>query len=290
MTFRIQYKDFGLTYSRCPIPRETLIELLREKIQITDFYVAQETHKEDKGCPYHLHVWFEAAAKPNIRKPDYFDLKYEDKVYHPNIGKKKRNWIYNYLKKQDTEPYTNIADGYVALAKAGNTELALEKFSQDHPREFVINYERIKKNFSLLGKRKREDNVYPFTGQPVQWDWEQKSLLVIDEPGTGKTEWAKSYVTFLGLTYLRVTHLDVLKKYDGEDVIIYDDVSFSHLPRETQIHIAEVRNAKSIHCRHACADIPPGIKNIICANEYPFSYDNPAIERRLDQAPKIRFY
>ena len=150
MTFRIQYKDFGLTYSRCPIPRETLIELLREKIQITDFYVAQETHKEDKGCPYHLHVWFEAAAKPNIRKPDYFDLKYEDKVYHPNIGKKKRNWIYNYLKKQDTEPYTNIADGYIALAKAGNTELALEKFSQDHPREFVINYERIKNTRALL--------------------------------------------------------------------------------------------------------------------------------------------
>lgn len=289
-SFRMQYKEIGLTYSRCPIPRDEIIRLLQEKFEFTDYYVAQETHKEEKECSTHLHVWLEAANKPNIRNQNFFDVEYLGSTYHPNIGKKKRNWIHNYLKKQDKEPYTNIPEGYIALAQAGMVDEAISKFAFDHPKEFIIHHERVIKTCSILGKRKREHKVFEFTGDKIEWDWDQKSLLVIDEPGKGKTEWAKSFCKEMGWTYLRVTHLDGLKKYNGEDVIIYDDVNFSHLPRETQIHIAEVRNEKSIHCRHACAEIPAGVKNIILGNAYPFSNFEPAIERRLEKAPYIRFY
>lgn len=288
--FRMQYTKFGLTYSRCPIPREKILELIQSKMDLTEYYIARETHKEEKACPYHLHIWAEASSKPNIKNPAYFDFQYEGKTYHPNIQKAQKNWIWNYLKKQDTEPLTNIPEGYVDIAKDGDTEEAMRRFSNEHPKEFVINFDRIKKHLKLLGKRKREDIVYPFTGDIVDIE-DGKSLLLIDEPGKGKTEWAKSFVVHhLQKTYLRVTHIDTLKKYDGEDVLIFDDVDFQHLPRETQIHLAEVRNARSIHCRHTVADIPPGVLNIFLGNQRPFMYGDAAIDRRLQKAPSIRFF
>lgn len=289
MSFRIQYKTVGLTYSRCSKTREELRDfLIGLSYKIEEYYIAQETHKEAKDCPYHLHAWISFADKPNIKSEKYFDFD----GYHPNIGKKKKNWIFNYLKKQDKTPCTNIEDNYVALAIAGKTKQAMEQFAFMHPKEFIVNYDRVKKHMSILGKRKRTENVYPFTGEPIEWDIDQKSLLVIGQSGTGKTEWAKSFVTHhLKKTYLRVTHIDGLKKYDGEDFIIFDDVSFQHLPRETQIHICEVRNSRAIHCRHSCAEIPAGVCNIFLANARPFSHDPyQAIDRRLYEAPLIRFY
>ncbi|AXH73085.1 MAG: Rep catalytic domain protein [Circoviridae sp.] len=287
--FRIQYTTVGLTYSRCPLEKSALRDfLLSLPHEVSDYYIVQETHKEANDCLYHLHAWIEFTNKPNIRNCNFFDCQ----GFHPNIGKKKRNWIWNYLKKQDTEPLTNIEDGYVALAKAGLVDRALDCFSNQHPKDFIINYERIVKNVHTLGKRKRQDHIYPLTGDIIDWDMNQQSLLVIGPTGCGKTEWAKSFVTHhLEKTYLRITHIDGLKKYNGEDFIIYDDLSFKHLPRETNIHLAEVRNARDIHCRHAVAPIPPGICNIFLANEYPFLADHhSAIDRRLFLAPSIRFY
>lgn len=287
--FRVQYKTIGLTYSRCPLSKVQVRDfLLSLSYPVEEYYIVQETHKEEKDCAFHIHVWFKFSAKPNIKTPKYFDVQ----GYHPNVKKASKNWIFNYLKKQDNNPLTNIDEGYVQLAKEGKINEAMEQFAFMHPKEFVINYDKVKKNISLLGKRKRTDHVYEFTGEVVDWDHDQKSLLVIGKSGCGKTEWAKSFVTHhLKKTYLRCTHIDSLKKYDGEDFIIWDDVSFSHMPRETQIHIAEVRNAREIHCRHACADIPPGICNIFLNNEYPFSLDQyGAIDRRLHRAPQIRFY
>lgn len=286
-TFRVQYKTIGLTYSRCPLPKKEIVEFLQGKIQLEHYYVVQETHKETKGCKFHIHAWIKLANKPNIRNCQYFDIK----GHHPNIIKAQKSWVYNYLKKQDTAPLTNLEEGPCTCAESGNVALALERFKYKYPKEYALNYERLKKNFQLMSRKERKLRVYPFTGDTVEWPSDTKSLMVIDKPGTGKTEWAKSFVTHhLKQTFLRVTHIDALKRYNGEDFIIYDDVSFLHLPRETQIHIAEVANDREIHCRHRPAYIPPGVKQIFVCNEHPFSLGEAAIDRRLHLAPLIRFY
>lgn len=295
----MQYKTVGLTYSRCPLSKEQIRDHLLTLKEIVEYYIVQETHKEDKDNPYHIHCWFELANKPNIRNERFFDIAYAGITYHPNIGKKKKNWINNYLRKQDKCPLTNIADGYIALAKAGKKKEAMETFAFMHPKEFIINYNSIKRNITKLANRSKfHDPVYPFTGTPYEWDMNKHSLVIIDKPETGKTEWAKSFIKYhLKKTYLKVTHIDGLKKYEDEDFIIYDDMDFRHKPRTSQIHILEIRNARQIHCRHSCADIPPGVKQIFCVNEMPFNYDDAAIKRRIhlvDQrdmlAPFIRFY
>lgn len=289
MPFRIQYKTVGLTYSQCPLERKVLMDKLLGLHNIGDYYVARETHKDGN---FHLHVWFEFLTKPNIKNCKAFDID----GYHPNVGKKKRNWIWNYLKKQDKEPYTNIPDGFVELARQGKIKEATDSFIAQYPKDYVINKERIDFNIRMLGKRKREDPVYDFkTFKDIKVpDWEGKTLYIEGAAGTGKTEWAKSYVVnVLKTDYLRCTHIDCLKRYNGEGVILWDDVSFKHLPRETVIHIVETRNARDIHCRHKVAHIPPGVKNIILHNSDDiFPRDRfGAIDRRIVHwAPLIRFY
>lgn len=280
--FRAQYKTFGLTYARCPIGREAVLAGIQKTgISLEEYYVVEELHA-DGGK--HIHAWFKTVAKPNIRNCKYFDIVVDDVTYHPNIGNKKKNWVHNYLKKFDKTPLTNIEDNYNALARSGSVDLALQQFAFMHPKEFAINFKRVRQNFRTMSKKKKTDHVYAFTGHIPAYDDTARSLLLLDKPGSGKTEWAKSYVTHVKKkTYLRCTHIDSLKKYDGEDYIIWDDVSFAHLPRTTQIHLAEVRNSRDIHCRHVVSSIPPGVKNIFCVNEYPFTHDQPAIERRIFQ-------
>lgn len=287
--FRCQYLTYGLTYSQSGTKTKEQLRdfLLGLSYPIEDYYIVQETHK-DGG--FHLHVWFNFSQKPNIVSPKYFDFE----GLHPNIGNKKRNWIWNYLKKQDKQPLTNIATGYIQLAIDGRVKEATEQFINMHPKDYAINKERIDKNFASLSKKKKPDKIYPFTGEVFEWDWNTKSLLINDQPRVGKTQWAKSFITHhLKQTYLRVTHVDKLKEYNGEDWIIYDDCSFLHMPRNTQVHIATVEDARDIHCRHKCASIPAGVKQIFLNNpgHHPFTQNQDlSIEDRLEYAPSIRFY
>lgn len=291
-SFRAQYLTVGLTYSRSTHTKEELLAFLQSKPWgIEEYYIVKETHKKEKrhenDTDYHLHAWFKWASKPNIRNERFYD----HDGHHPNIGKKSKNWIWNYLKKQDKEPVTNIADNYIELAKSGLVKEAIQDFQHKHPKEYAIQKDRVDANLKSLAKKERVSHVFEFTGDPPPEDWnpETHTLVVIGEAGVGKTEWAKSFITSLGETFLRVTHIDTLKEYDGQDWIIYDDVSFHHLPRETQIHIAEIPNERDIHCRNKPAHIPPGVKQIVVVNAYPFSYD-PSIDRRVYKAPSIRFY
>lgn len=76
--------------------------------------------------------------------------------------------------------------------------------------------------------------------------------------------------------------MDVLRSFRAgyHKSIIFDDMAFSHLPREAQIHITDTSDEAHIHCRYGYAIIPAGVQKIFTANIYPFLVD-PAIERRL---------
>lgn len=62
--------------------------------------------------------------------------------------------------------------------------------------------------------------------------------------------------------------------------VIFDDMSFSHLPRDAQLHIVEQRNSAQLHVRYGVAILPIGCPKIFTCNIYPFTRD-PAIERRI---------
>lgn len=105
------------------------------------------------------------------------------------------------------------------------------------------------------------------------------STVLVGAPGLGKTQ----YVKALFPRALWVTHMDDLTRYDPElyDGIIFDDMSFNHMPRCAQIHVCDTEEDRSIHCRYTTARIPAGTTKVFTTNDWGLFGDDAAIRRRL---------
>lgn len=115
-------------------------------------------------------------------------------------------------------------------------------------------------------------------GEPRMLHDNSVSHVIIGPSGTGKTSYAKAMYP----KALLVSHMDDLGDFDPTvyEAIIFDDMSFLHMPRSAQIHIVDVDEDRSIHIRYKTAFIPRGTKKIFTTNEDIF-LDDPAINRRL---------
>lgn len=105
-----------------------------------------------------------------------------------------------------------------------------------------------------------------------------KSIVVIGASGCGKSSWAKRVCEKPALW---VRHLDVLRAFRPgyHKSIIFDEMVFTHLPRETQIQLADQTDESHIHVRYEHAVIPANTQKIFTANREVF-LDDPAINRR----------
>lgn len=108
------------------------------------------------------------------------------------------------------------------------------------------------------------------------------SVILWGESGTRKTSYARALLP----KALFVSHMDDLALYDqGEhDGIIFDDMAFTHLPRESQIHIFDMEQPRSLHIRYNTAQIPAGTKKIFTTNNqsgFIYLAGDKAIERRI---------
>lgn len=120
--------------------------------------------------------------------------------------------------------------------------------------------------------------VLQFTSIPPSL-YEGRVVSIVGPTGCGKTTWA---LTHAPLPCLLVTHLDQLRRFDQSvhKSIVFDDMSFTHMPRDAQLHLLEQRTPASIHVRYGIVNLPPGIPKIFTSNSAPF-LDDPAINRRI---------
>jgi hypothetical protein len=109
---------------------------------------------------------------------------------------------------------------------------------------------------------------------------EEKGLVMIGASGIGKTILAKRLIKKPALF---VSHLDQLKLFrpDYHKGIIFDDITFNHIPPQSQIHLVDWHESRAIHCRHVIATIPKHTVKIFTCNEAPLDLENEAIARRI---------
>lgn len=124
-------------------------------------------------------------------------------------------------------------------------------------------------------------STYTEVRWPLQTDF-SKSIVISGAPGIGKTEYAKQHFQ----RALFVTHMDdLLGLVPGvHDGIVFDDMDFLHLPRTTQIHLVDMDNPRTIHCRYKGALIPANTPKIFTTNNEEgrvFDLDDGAIQRRV---------
>jgi len=117
------------------------------------------------------------------------------------------------------------------------------------------------------------------TLQELQLPTDMTSLWVKGPSGIGKTTWA---LTVSPKPSLFVRHLDTLREFRNgyHKSIIFDDMSFSHLPRTGQIELVDRFHPQQIHVRYAVVNLPPNIPKIFLSNDSIFTYDQ-AIFRRI---------
>lgn len=151
-----------------------------------------------------------------------------------------------------------------------------------YPKEFIKFHAGIQKMFSTL-------NVKYQVVPNGPWRWDLRPQLTFDKSYLvyGKTEIGKtSYICSLFPKILLCTHLDDLKCFasGAYDAILFDDMSFKHLPDRTQLYLVDQDFDRSIHVRYGTVRIPRKTPKFFMHNRKADVVDLslPEIRRRVD--------
>lgn len=112
-----------------------------------------------------------------------------------------------------------------------------------------------------------------------EYDSRLKSIVLVGPAGCGKTTWA---INSLPKPILLVSDINTLKQFQTNvhKSVLFDDMSFTHIPREIQIHMVDREQPRTLKVLYGTVDMPAGVVKCFTANRFPFALDS-AILRRI---------
>lgn len=145
---------------------------------------------------------------------------------------------------------------------------------EDHFESMVKYHAGIAKAINVLQPPKRVAGRYAldtFAAAPRGWEpipaatLSERLVILTGPSGIGKTQFALAHFE----NPLFVSHMDQLGRLEGGDydAIIFDDMSFSHLPREARIHLCDLEFDRQFHIRYTTALLPAGLPRILTTNK-----------------------
>lgn len=277
-----------LTYPKCGLKPEVALGLLQEMVPIMDYIIAQEEHED--GTP-HLHVYLKLEKKIRRSKPDCFDLKSEGECFHGNYqGCRSGFRVQKYCKKGGvfiTNMKFNVLRAAIVMAEAGDVKGAMDAVTEARPDMVLTGRDRVLGSLRGFAEaaaeaKEEEEPEMVFINVPdvmATWRRHKETLWLMGATGLGKTEFALS----LFEKPLLVRHMDQLKALTPEhDGIVFDDVSLTHWPRTSAIHICDVKHKTGVNVKHGCVTLRKGLPRIFTSNEDIFPVDDKgAIKRRV---------
>ncbi|AJD07521.1 replication-associated protein [Sewage-associated circular DNA virus-37] len=143
MPFRVSAKSFIITYPRCDVDKEVILQWFQDHFMLLGCRVARELHAD--GTP-HIHVVFHIANTFQTRNARYFDIG----DHHPNVQSTRGlPASYAYVAKDGdyidfgTIPATRPHGSWADIANATTKEEALALVKETSPRDYVLNYDKI---------------------------------------------------------------------------------------------------------------------------------------------------
>ncbi|ABP58640.1 replication initiator protein [Clerodendron yellow mosaic virus] len=318
--FSVSAKNIFLTYSKCPIPKEQMLELIKniscpsEKLFIR---VAQEKHRDGS---LHLHALIQFKGKAKFRNERHFD------VTHPNTSSQFHAHIQGARSSSDVKRYIEKDGDYVewgrfqidgrsarggqqtandAAAEAlnsGSAEAALNVIREKLPRDFIFQYHNLKSNLDRIFAPPLEVYVSPFLSSSFdrvpeeleEWvsenvksaaarPYRPNSIVVEGDSRTGKTLWARS----LGPHNYLCGHLDLSPKIYSNDAWynVIDDVDPHYLKHFKEFMGAQ-RDWQSNTKYGKPVQIKGGIPTIFLCNPGPNSSYKEFLDEEKNSALK----
>lgn len=281
---RIQGIRFFLTYPQCDMKPIDVLDKLQDIVAIEDYVIAQEDHKDGNT---HIHAYIKLFDKLCTTDMHKFDLG----EFHGNYQvAKNAAAVQKYCKKEGnyiTNIEFEITRDVIDIARKGNIKQAFNNLVEHMPMEVIQRGSKLVENLNIL---KSQSLVKPYVRDDFHDNfhvmlWERKyktkkALWIHGPTNTGKTEYAKTLFD----KPLLVRHMDQLRGinthfYDG---IIFDDMSFSHWPRESVIHLCDLQNASGINIKHGVVELPAKVPRVFVSNVPIFNEDpTKAINRRI---------
>jgi len=273
MTFRIQARSVFLTYPQCPVPKEELLEHFKRTFNCSEITVGAELHED--GNP-HLHAYLRFQKKFSSKDSKVFD--YEQ--YHANVQAAKNPLkVKNYVKKGkdfvefSTDETDN--DDIIEVCRSMSYNEWL-----NHCLRSKIPYPYMKEIYSMchLSELTTINNwTMPEGGSIIPtldlWDpITNGSNVLVGPSGIGKT--LVCIKRSIKPTLL-ISHMDGLRDFSPSvhKSIIFDDMTFTHLPLQVQIHILDTHQPRLLHRRYGTTLIPAGTQKFFTCNYMPFNID-----------------
>lgn len=289
MPFRFRGNKVHLTY-KTHVDFEVIKALMRGKRETKLFSIVHEVGDEHENCPNpyeHTHVfWFWKKDFDSVNErcfdvPNPASAEGESDVIHPHIqGNKGIQWakgiVMDYHKgnktKRDGKKYFIEP---VKLEQEGCDEWHFEKdlFATIQAAPSLeeaclavdIEPRSVGDVRMIMAAKKRKvmnPRLYygPYMFNP-KWDAESKTLVVVGEPGVGKTQWARWYCASEGYFYCK-NRLDCMRHYNGEAWIIFDDIHVEDYINVDLQGVFDVESGGSIAARYAPIDFPENVKRI----------------------------
>lgn len=212
-TFKINAKQFLITWPKCDLSPNEVLSLLQVQYQISKYTISQEKHND--GTP-HVHALLVLSSRLHTTNARCFDLG----TWHPNIKnlKTKKDVIQadNYVRK-DGVFITNIQEVLgkrAALAKSIVEEGRItKKFIIENPEVIFLNYSSINSWLSYFKK--------PFQKEPPSL--KKRHYWVTGPSNSGKTYWLRTYLKF-STNFAQIPPNNDFQDVDEDtDVLYYDE-------------------------------------------------------------------
>jgi len=85
MAFRFDAKNMFLTYPRCPIPKEAMLEKLLDLLGRDNDARCVVGHEHHQDGSSHLHAFYSSSKKRCVKNARFWDVQSEGQEYHPNV-------------------------------------------------------------------------------------------------------------------------------------------------------------------------------------------------------------
>lgn len=229
LKFRIDSKQFFLTYPKCNLEPVDVLERLKNRfllksVVLTKYVIAKELHKD--GDP-HIHCYVAYSSNLNLRRADCFDLPRKEgddlEPYHGNYqGARSAKDVVKYCVKgglyitnmeEEIKGKTLILERKAAIQQMIEGNLEVKDYLVQHPNmNYLGNYCRLKANLTALRLDLR----------PLPKRRQVCGKWLIGRPGVGKSHFART-----------VTEGDLFVKlqtkwwcgYAGQKYVLLEDLS-----------------------------------------------------------------